>query len=61
MTEIFIILSVLLAYAKIALFDGVLESSLPDDPYLENTLGLYFPKLIQKRFSNLVTSGPITY
>ncbi|NKB20063.1 MAG: NAD-glutamate dehydrogenase [Alphaproteobacteria bacterium] len=47
-------LSVLLAYAKIDLFDGVLESSLPDDPYLENTLGLYFPKLIQKRFSNLV-------
>jgi glutamate dehydrogenase len=39
-------LSVLLAYAKIALFNGVLESSLPDDPYLENTLGLYFPKLI---------------
>ena len=47
-------LSVLLAYAKIALFDDVLESSLPDDPYLENTLGLYFPKLIQKRFPNLV-------
>lgn len=47
-------LSVLLAYAKITLFNGVMESSLPDDPYLENTLGLYFPKLIQKRFPNLV-------
>jgi len=47
-------LSVLLAYAKIALFDGVLESTLPDVPYLEDTLGLYFPKLIQKRFSHLI-------
>jgi len=47
-------LSVLLAYAKIALFDDVMGSSLPDDSYLENTLGLYFPKLIQRRFANLV-------
>jgi glutamate dehydrogenase len=47
-------LSVLLAYAKIVLFRDVLDSDLPDDPYLTNTLELYFPKLIQKRFGKFI-------
>ncbi|MEE8333828.1 MAG: NAD-glutamate dehydrogenase domain-containing protein, partial [Alphaproteobacteria bacterium] len=47
-------LSVLLAYAKIVLFENVLNSALPDDPYLVNGLDLYFPPLIQKRFADLI-------
>ncbi len=47
-------LSVLLAYAKIVLFKHVLESDLPDDPYLTGSLGTYFPSLIQKRYADLI-------
>ena len=48
-------LSVLLAYAKISVFEEVLNSPLPDDPYLKRTLGLYFPKLMQKQFGRLIS------
>ncbi|MEE8445569.1 MAG: NAD-glutamate dehydrogenase domain-containing protein, partial [Alphaproteobacteria bacterium] len=47
-------LSVLLAYAKMVLFENVLDSALPDDPYLVAGLNLYFPPLIQKRFAELI-------
>jgi glutamate dehydrogenase len=47
-------LAVLLAYAKIVLFKNVLESDLPDDPYLMGSLGTYFPAQIQKRFADLI-------
>jgi glutamate dehydrogenase len=43
-------LSVLLAYAKLALYDDLLESSVPDDPYLAHEIGRYFPKAITERF-----------
>jgi glutamate dehydrogenase len=43
-------LSVLLAYAKLALNDDLLESSVPDDPYLGREIGRYFPKAIAERF-----------
>ena len=36
-------LAVLLAYAKLALKDELLESDVPDDPYLARELGRYFP------------------
>ncbi|MBN9673263.1 NAD-glutamate dehydrogenase [Roseibium aggregatum] len=36
-------LGVLLAYAKIPLFDDILESSVPDDDYLARELFRYFP------------------
>ncbi|WP_428670768.1 NAD-glutamate dehydrogenase, partial [Roseibium sp.] len=36
-------LGVLLAYAKITLFDSLLESSVPDDDYLARELFRYFP------------------
>lgn len=47
-------LSVLLAYAKIVLFEDVLGSDLPDDPYLTDSLATYFPSLMQKRFKDLI-------
>jgi glutamate dehydrogenase len=43
-------LSVLLAYAKLTLCDDLLESAVPDDPYLARELGRYFPKAIAARF-----------
>jgi glutamate dehydrogenase len=43
-------LAVLLAYAKLSLYDDLLESAVPDDPYLGRELGRYFPKEIGARF-----------
>ena len=43
-------LSVLLAYAKLALNHELVQSSVPDDPYLGRELGRYFPKAIADRF-----------
>ena len=43
-------LSVLLAYAKLTLYDDLLESAVPDDPYLSRELGRYFPKEIAAQF-----------
>jgi glutamate dehydrogenase len=43
-------LAVLLAYAKLALYDELLESNVPDDPYLGRELIRYFPPAIAERF-----------
>jgi glutamate dehydrogenase len=43
-------LAVLLAYAKLSLHDDLLNSSVPDDPYLARELGRYFPPSISSRF-----------
>jgi glutamate dehydrogenase len=43
-------LSVLLAYAKLSLNHELLESRVPDDPYLGRELGRYFPKAVADRF-----------
>ncbi|MCC6887091.1 MAG: NAD-glutamate dehydrogenase [Hyphomicrobiales bacterium] len=43
-------LSVLLAYAKLALKDELLESEVPDDPYLARELARYFPAPLAERF-----------
>ncbi len=44
-------LGVLLAYAKIVLFDDLIASTVPDDPYLERELVRYFPAGMQKKFA----------
>src|SRR4029077_3885220 len=43
-------LSVLLAYAKLSLDHELVESNVPDDPYLARELGRYFPKAIAEKF-----------
>ena len=43
-------LSVLLAYAKLSLYAELLDSKVPDDPYLGRELGRYFPKLIAQKY-----------
>jgi glutamate dehydrogenase len=47
-------LAVLLVYGKIALYDEVLASSLPDDPYLQAELQAYFPRHLVERFRDRV-------
>ncbi len=43
-------LAVLLAYAKLVLYEDLLKSDLPDDPRLVDDLVLYFPELVRGRF-----------
>ena len=43
-------LAVLLAYAKLTLYSELLDSSVPDDPYLGRELGRYFPKEMSERY-----------
>jgi len=44
-------LSVLLSYAKIVLFNQLLESDVPEDPFLSTELLRYFPKPLQNRYA----------
>ena len=48
-------LCVLLAYAKLALKDDLLESEVPDDPYLARELGRYFPGPIAEKFPDALS------
>jgi glutamate dehydrogenase len=43
-------LAVLLAYAKLTLYEDLLDSPIPDDPYLGRELGRYFPKEVTERY-----------
>ncbi len=47
-------IGVLLAYAKIVLFDDIVASELPDDPHLEADLLSYFPHAMVARFSDAI-------
>ena len=52
-------LAVLLAYAKITLFEDLLDSDVPDDPYLTHDIGLYFPSALRKRYAKLIAEHPL--
>jgi glutamate dehydrogenase len=43
-------LAVLLAYAKLSLFDDLIGTPVPDDPYLARDLVRYFPQDLARRF-----------
>jgi len=47
-------IGVLLAYAKIVALDDLVESDLPDDPFLEQDLFDYFPPAMQKPFAKQI-------
>ena len=51
--------AVVLAYAKMSLFDELLASNLPDDPYFSRALKAYFPKLLSEKFGPAVDSHPL--
>ncbi len=52
-------LAVLLAYAKIVLQAEVLASGLPDDPHLADGIHGYFPKLMRRRYADLLVAHPL--
>jgi glutamate dehydrogenase len=45
-------LSILLSYSKIVLFNQLLDSDVPEDPYMAKELVRYFPKPLQDRFKD---------
>ena len=45
-------IGVLLSYGKITFFSDLLETSVPDDPYLEKVLFSYFPDKMQANFQD---------
>jgi glutamate dehydrogenase len=47
-------LAVLLAYAKLTLYDDLLVTGVPDDPYLARELSQYFPREVQDKFPTAV-------
>ncbi|MEZ5812585.1 MAG: NAD-glutamate dehydrogenase [Rhizobiaceae bacterium] len=48
-------LGVLLAYAKIVLFDELVASDLPDDPHFAGDLSGYFPDQMAKKFADEIS------
>ena len=51
--------SVLVAYAKLALKEDILASSIPDDPYFEQTLADYFPAAIRQGYAGELENHPL--
>ena len=52
-------LALLLAHTKIAASEDVLQSSVPDDPYLRRVLDAYFPAPLQARFADRMEAHPL--
>ncbi len=44
-------LAILLSYSKIVIFQQLLESDVPEDPYLSKELRRYFPEPLRERFA----------
>ena len=51
--------AVLLAYSKIWLFDELLASPLPDDPWVATALTRYFPKALRERYAAYMPKHPL--
>ncbi|MCI9867905.1 NAD-glutamate dehydrogenase [Rhizobium skierniewicense] len=49
-------IGVLLSYAKLTLFDTLVASPLPDEPYLQHLLRDYFPSKMQKTYAGDITN-----
>ncbi|WP_134765244.1 NAD-glutamate dehydrogenase [Nocardioides sp. 1609] len=52
-------LSVLLAWTKIVLATELIDSDLPDDPYLDLDLRSYFPTPVRERFADRIVDHPL--
>lgn len=52
-------LSVLLAYSKINLFEQLIASDVPEDPYLQRELLMYFPQPLRERYVAQMNTHPL--
>jgi len=52
-------LAVLLAYSKMWLFDELLESDVPEDPWVATALARYFPRKLVDKFGNWIPRHPL--
>jgi glutamate dehydrogenase len=51
--------AVMLAYSKIWLYDELLASKLPDDPWVETALSRYFPAALRTRYASYMARHPL--
>ncbi|MEO6319211.1 MAG: NAD-glutamate dehydrogenase domain-containing protein, partial [Polaromonas sp.] len=51
--------AVVLAYAKMSVFEGLMDSNLPDDPYYSRALKAYFPKVLTEKFGAAIANHPL--
>ncbi|MDP2988091.1 NAD-glutamate dehydrogenase domain-containing protein, partial [Hydrogenophaga sp.] len=51
--------AVLMAYAKMNLFDELCASSLPDDPFFARVLKMYFPAVLGERHADAIAQHPL--
>jgi len=51
--------AVVLAYAKMSMFDELVASNLPDDPYFNRALEAYFPKVLTEKFGDAIAKHPL--
>ena len=51
--------AVVLAYSKIALFDELLASDVPEDPFLRRELEHYFPEALRSRYADQIREHPL--
>ena len=51
--------AVLMAYAKMAVFDDLLTSNLPEDPFYNRALKAYFPQVLTEKFSTAIAAHPL--
>ena len=52
-------LAILLSYSKMARYNSLLDSNLPDDEYFVSDLKRYFPKAMREEFVNSITQHPL--
>jgi len=51
--------AVVLAYAKMSVFDDLVASNLPDDPFFSRALKAYFPKVLTEKFGAAIAAHPL--
>ncbi|MDP2366751.1 NAD-glutamate dehydrogenase [Rhodoferax sp.] len=51
--------AVVLAYAKMSMYDELVASNLPDDPYFSRALKAYFPQVLTERFGDAIAKHPL--
>ena len=52
-------MAVLLAYAKIVMYDALLTSELPDETYFQSALREYFPATLRRRYPDAIAEHPL--